>query len=59
MKKFLIIIIFTLLTVCFGCNECNCKNKDCGPSCRLQCEENKCTPGTKCCNKCSCDPFKK
>lgn len=57
MKK---ILIFAIIIICFGCQKkCDCQNKNCGPGCKLQCEENRCTPGTRCCDKCSCDPLKK
>lgn len=59
MKNLLFIVILCLLFT--GCvqKKCECLNVNCGEKCRLQCEENKCTPGEKCCDKCTCDPFKK
>jgi|688.fasta_scaffold35962_12 hypothetical protein len=56
MKKILLISLILMI----GCSSpCACLNESCGPKCRLQCEENRCTPGEKCCEKCTCDPLKK
>jgi hypothetical protein len=55
------ILIFVFLSFLAGCSpkKCDCLNENCGEKCKLQCEENRCTPGEKCCEKCTCDPYKK
>lgn len=51
MKKLLFI---TALFIAGCSSECSCKNENCGPLCRLQCFDNRCTPGMACCDKCTC-----
>ena len=57
MKKILIIFILLLVSGCRA--KCECQNKNCGQKCKLQCEDNRCSPGVRCCDKCTCDTFKK
>ena len=43
----LFLLIFT------GCSSvCDCSCINCGVECRNKCEENRCFPGNKCCEKC-------
>lgn len=57
---FLSIVLLLFLLFVSGCSKvCKCECGNCGDSCRLQCTEVNCTPGTPCCSKCICDPTSK
>lgn len=46
-----------LLTIIFflGCDyPCTCNCENCGVNCRNVCNENNCTIGQPCCDKCKC-----
>lgn len=59
MKKILLVFCVCLTVVGCSSKNCSCLNENCGEKCKLQCEDNRCTPGEKCCEKCICDNFKK
>lgn len=54
-------LLLFILIFAIGCSkqECSCMNENCGPKCKLSCDENSCTPGEKCCENCICNPFEK
>jgi len=53
---FKLFIILLCLIFISGCKsiQCDCGNKNCGIECRNKCEDNRCYPGTPCCDKCIC-----
>lgn len=55
MRLMILVMIIGLCTLT-GCNKtkCTCGSVKCGPDCYNKCEENRCYPGTPCCDKCIC-----